>query len=67
MLNVSHFSRFGKIYLKSKVSETITSDKNGITESSLVSSKFCVDSKNGINHQILNKNVLFLAFSAKMS
>ena len=52
-----------KNYLKSKVSETITSDKNCITESSLVSSKFCVDSKNGINHQILNCMLLTKMYS----
>ena len=51
-----------KNYLKSKVSETITSDTNCITESSLVSneSKF---SKNGINHQILNCMLLTKMYS----
>ena len=52
-----------KQYLKSKVSETITSDTNCITESSLVSSKICVDSKNGINHQILNCMLLTKMYS----
>ena len=52
-----------KQYLKSKVSETITSDTNCITESSLVSSKFWVDSKNGINHQILNCMLLTKMYS----
>ena len=54
-----------KNYLKSKVSETITSDTNCMTESSLVSneSKFCVDSKYGINHQILNCMLLTKMYS----